>query len=402
MARYNVHYSSMGLNSPYSKNPIDAVRDAMDQLPHAWESLEQKTAVEQVLRIAIPPLLADDILRASTILYVAKIIDKTAYRLVWRYVARVARRFDARDRKSEISHPKYFAMIYLYAEGRRYYDVGIHAVQLIDKLTERVAVPPKFSGLMYYRHFLSFRHTCQQYWQFSDEVISHDLFSLKAGLQRFVAHFLASSHLSDTKRRKFDHTAQLLSGELLFGGALPRESGPYKGTRQIGGEIELSPAHLESEIRPVRVMSAHAGEEIAEDDGVTFGVTYPHQSTHSDRHRINTAIRSGYPRTNVPTTADMNHCCLSTHRAYLTYAERHADEALFSLIWIVAFLGLNHHRPIVEKLPDYDYPRHDEILVCPKRFAIMYACHSKAHHQGIIRYFRDLWTGIPARRGKNR
>ncbi len=320
----------------------------------------------------MPPLAVDDVLRASTVLYVARIIDKATYRLVWRYIARAGRRFDGHARKSEMSHPQYFAMMHLYDEGRRHNDAGIHAVQLVAMLTQRAAVPPRFSGVMYYRHFLSFRDTCRLYWRFSDETVSHDLSGLKDGLHRFVQHFLARSDLSVTNRKKFHHTDLILSGALLFGGVKPKGTSSHERIRPIGGEIVLSPAHLVSETRPIRLMSARASEEIADDTGVTFGVTYPHQSTRCDQHRINRGIRSGFARTNVCTIADMSACSLSTQRAFLLHTERTADEASFALTWFVAFMGLNFHRPIVERSPEHHNPSDDEILVCAEHNAVVY------------------------------
>ena len=362
----------MTTRSKQATHPVIAARDAMDRIPHIWDTAEQLEAVRKVLTIAIPPLRPRKILRATTLLHLSEVIDNRSHRLVHRYIARAGTRLDPVFHVNKITYPMYFSVVDLYTEGRRHENQEKLAIQLFIDLARNTPHHSKFSPGMYYRHTLSFRHSCAYFWQFFEDIAFEDKNSFRLGLRDFIGQVSEHTYLKKNDRLKLRHTERILDGELLLGGVRPRGSAKRKGALRIFGEIQLEPEHLRSETRTNRIMSARTSQEIIDGSNVNVDVKFPHRSTPGDRHRIVREARYGFARTNVSTTADMNVCCLKVHRDFLIYAQRNVDKATFALIWIVAFLGLNHRRPLVERVPGYDAPRHDEILVCMEQCVVMY------------------------------
>ena len=191
-------------------------------------------------------------------------------------------------------------------------------------------------------------------------------------LKEFVDESSKRNTLSDTEKAKLDYVSLLLDGKLRFGGVAPR--GPRKTTHnpQIGDEIELSPEHLKSEASTVNLMSAKASEDKVYGARSDDPIDYPSGSTYTDRHRIKNGVLSGFARSNVRSTADMNGCSLVTCRDFLIFASEELDIATFALIWVTFFLGLNHNRPIIQMRNGCRYPLHDEILVDVETCVIVY------------------------------
>lgn len=153
-----------------AKHPIEAAQAILDQIPQRWESVAQLDAVKRVVRIAMPPPRPRDIVRASTILYVASEIDRECYRLVWRYVSNAALDFGKNTRPKEEHYPVYFALQKLYCEGRKHHRQGTQAVRLLTSLARKHAARSQFAGRMYYRHILALRQAATWYWKKSGEI----------------------------------------------------------------------------------------------------------------------------------------------------------------------------------------------------------------------------------------
>lgn len=147
-----------------AKHPKLLAREILDQIPQRWSVTEQISAVRRVIKLALPPPAPGHILRAATILYASKKIDRTCYRYVFRYIARSKSRFAVITPPTKSCYPLYFTLQHLYHEGRKHGD-GKKAVRLVTKLA---AFPPslkQFSGDMYYRHLLAARDTTILYWR---------------------------------------------------------------------------------------------------------------------------------------------------------------------------------------------------------------------------------------------
>ena len=202
---------------------------------------------------------------------------------------------------------------------------------------------------------------------------------LGSSLQEYLKEAEESDSLSETQRIKREQTALILSGDLPFGGVEPRGPRKRKRKRRIGDPIRLNNDHASSESRTSCVMSAKATEERAYSPNTESLFDYPRNSTTRDRHQINKGFLTGFRRKNVLSTADMNACSLVTVRDFLIYALEHLDDATFSLIWVVCFVGLNHNRPIIEMQRGWRHPVDDEILVDAERGLIVYNLIRRRH-----------------------
>lgn len=362
-------------DSDKPEHPQVTVESMINKLAPLANTDDQRCAIRSIVRLALPASNIKELVRVSTILYVSRLIDRDVHRSFYRTVSRVLNNTNFESPRSLKHYPYFYAIRILYEAGRQHSLDGVNAVRYFVRLGNSWPKNSQYSATMYYKHSTAFRHVCLEYWRrlsssSPQRTITKECFSVR--LLVFVRTQLLSKGISRAFRRNLLLTEGLLDGTLMLGGAIPRSKVFGRKSHDIDSNVSPSSALLDSITGTTILNSAIVECQWLDDAGIHARINYPPRSTTKDRHRIDGHVRNGFARTNVRTTADMSSCSLVTHRDYLVQAAAALDDASYSLIWLVAFTGIDFLRPIRPQFNPDTVPENDEILVSVVDTSVQY------------------------------
>ena len=204
-----------------------------------------------------------------------------------------------------------------------------------------------------------------------------------------VAVDLASAK---SPRSKIALTLELLNGDRQFGGRarkhrVARRSSKRQRARQT---TFASDALTGSDYR--------AESNYAADDGGSYiELGLRPSAPQRDRSNRTKDQLDGFARRNVRSCADMASLALPTFVDFLDFADREADDGLYSLVWLSGVAGLDVNRPMEIATNQRIRPKDDQILVSPRWLRYRILRRSLVSEPGTFESTGVMWLPVPLR-----